>query len=177
MEISTPMKIILVLLVVIISIFIYNKFIKSQQTVLGCTKMGGQCVDNTCSFKQIAYLGDKAVGCQEGQLCCINITNEPSKDERCDGKIIGASCGENLYCNRGEVCVTLCDYCTKNRADPGTVDCKVNGKDFPVGAFTCQKISSTDCDNKNKNPNGAINCTKDSSKIFCSAGATEYCAK
>ena len=160
---STPLKLILMILIVIISVVIYNRFIKSQQIAIGCKTVHGDCVPSTCSFRQIPYLGDKAVGCHAGEICCINITESRPQDQDCSGKKFGDACGTGSvgtkYCSftpdpKDSVCTDMCDFCAANigigPAGQDTVmgicgnsfktkyvgyGCKISGNEEMTGAF------------------------------------------
>jgi hypothetical protein len=110
-------KIIIVLLILIISILLYNKFIKGSTKILLCNKNGGDCETGTCDFlTQFPALGDKAAGCKTDEICCVNITQEEKIDPYCKDLKVGDPCrtdeGNMYYCGPGKVCMTLCRYCS-----------------------------------------------------------------
>jgi hypothetical protein len=117
------MKIILVVVVLLVSVYVYNKIVKGTTVILKCNKNGGECVPGTCNWlTQVPALSDNAAGCKSGELCCINITLPETKDPYCEGKNIGDACrtdeNTNYYCDPGLVCKTRCEYCATVRGDP-----------------------------------------------------------
>jgi hypothetical protein len=112
---------IIMILVIIISIQTYDRFVKGGVKVLECKAQGGDCVAGTCSFpNQIPALSEKAAGCGRGELCCINITRTRPIDPLCmnaEGTTplpIGTECDDNMYCDMAQVCVDKCEFCSKN---------------------------------------------------------------
>ena len=113
---STPMKIIIAVLVLLVSIYVYNKIVTGSTVILKCNKNGGDCVSGTCNWlTQVPALSDNAAGCKSGQLCCINITLPDTKDPNCEGKKVGDPCRTDesslYYCGPGLVCMSRCEYC------------------------------------------------------------------
>jgi hypothetical protein len=115
---STPMKIILVVLVLLVSSIIYGRIMAGSTRILQCNKNGGDCVTGTCDWlTQVPALSDKAAGCKKSELCCINITFEETEDPYCKDLNVGDRCRieeANLYyCGFGKTCVSKCEYCAK----------------------------------------------------------------
>jgi len=117
MEISLLAKFILVLLVVVILIFVFNRTMKGGTQVFNCVSNGGECKSGTCEWgKQIPLLGDKAAGCESGYICCKNIVDESTQpDPECkDKSTYRQNCGavsSGKICNITQKCILLSDYC------------------------------------------------------------------
>jgi len=112
---------IIMILIIIISVQTYNKFVVQGTKVLECTKQGGQCTVGTCNFpSQIPALSDKAAGCGRGELCCLNVTRSEPMDPLCmnaEGNSplpVGTECEDNMFCDIAQVCVDRCEFCSKN---------------------------------------------------------------
>lgn len=111
---------IIMILIIIVSVQMYQKFVVGPVKILECTQQGGECVVGTCAFpSQIPFLSDKAAGCDVGKLCCINVTRRPI-DPLCmnaEGTAplpVGMECDDNMFCDQAQVCVTRCELCSKN---------------------------------------------------------------
>jgi hypothetical protein len=120
---------IIMVLVVILSVQIYNRFVTGGTKALQCTANGGQCTRGTCNFpNQIPALSDQAAGCKKGELCCINITRSKPIDPMCmnaEGSAalpVGTECDDNMYCDMAQVCVDRCEFCSTNINNPLYVD-------------------------------------------------------
>jgi hypothetical protein len=118
---------------------------KGGTKVLDCKANGGDCVPGTCDITyQLPALSDKAAGCGDGQLCCINIT--PSKhqiDPACAKLKFGDSCGKLMYCDGGLKCITKCEFCAINfNAPEGRPDCNVKIKNVDTINPFFQNISN-----------------------------------
>jgi hypothetical protein len=113
---STLGKFIIVFILVFVLIILFNKTMKGSTKIMQCTANGGQCVDETCEWgKQIPALSSKAAGCEENQICCINITKQKATpDPLCDNRTLGYACRTGYRCDAGKQCVTLCEFCEKN---------------------------------------------------------------
>jgi hypothetical protein len=172
MAASTLGKFILIFLVVFILILAFNKIMKGSTVMLECTANGGQCKVNTCDFgTQVPMLGNKAAGCKNGEICCINVNREmPKPDPLCNGLVFGEKCDEkkNFYCDWALQCVSRCEFCSKNwgtdevkaKYDKGICDPTVKSYE----GFSC-KCTKSECDTKLKADKNS--CILDSVNMYC----------
>jgi len=122
--------IILVLVVVFVSIIIYNNTVKGSTKIVDCKAQGGTCTQGTCDIsKQIPMLSDKAAGCNSGEICCKNVVTEPTVDKLCEGKADGDKCDKGYCTPGGHICLSLADYCSTIKAPPNNkLTCPVIAK-------------------------------------------------
>jgi hypothetical protein len=169
MAAETLGKFILVFLVVFILILVFNRTMKGGTKVLECTANGGQCKTGTCDFAtQVPMLRDKAAGCQNGEICCININKEkPKPDPKCNGQTLGYLCDKNTnsFCDWALQCVSKCEFCAKNFGTDEVASREVQKRicdpNFNYADFSC-KCTKAECDTKD-----AKSCISDLVSPYC----------
>ena len=95
---------------------IFSTTMKGGVNSIKCTRSGGTC-ENTCDrFTQYVFLSGKAAGCEEEQVCCIDVNKPKPADPRCAKLSEGAYCDDKklMVCNVGSQCISKCEYCSVN---------------------------------------------------------------
>jgi hypothetical protein len=134
------LSLVLAVLVFIAAIIGWNQLMKSKD-IIKCKNQDGVCASK-CQFPtQVAWLSDRAAGCDRGELCCINITRSKPIDPMCTNAEgteplpFGTECDDGMYCDMAQVCVNLCEFCSTN----------VNNKQYEnVVKERCSRMTDAD---------------------------------
>ncbi len=150
------------------------------KTVLGCQNNGGECRDSGCDLiKEYILSGDKAAGCEKGEICCISYDKPKPADKRCVGVEEGKNCKgvTDLICSPSVQCVSKCEYCRHNfRTAIGREICKPDTNLIFANASKYQLELSCSCTTEECNTKGSSGCIT----TFCPKGDStlaECCIK